>query len=294
MQAGSDRYPKLIAWNGVRLFIPAVWESRVTAPCHLVFEAEFLPLLQLRWHKEPHHSPKDLQRIIAEFSASTTAVIAGDELAAEWRRFEARFQLLACSGDRDGAVTGGIFCCPQCQTIFQFQLLSGNAPRDHEPMSQAVGDCLATLSCHGHREELWRIHDFSLITPPPFALTDYCFKAGLTSLSFDAQDLTLETCTLAPADVRLNRQSLAEILRTLAAVPDLDLRQDNDPESCEGFRSPGIANRAILRMRRRKPFIEARIRHDSARNRLLTLILSSARPIPATMLPALAGDYAIV
>ncbi|KJR99924.1 MAG: hypothetical protein VR65_14805 [Desulfobulbaceae bacterium BRH_c16a] len=294
MQVGNSQHTRLIAWNGVRLVIPEFWETRVAAPCHLVFEEEFQPLLQLRWQKKTDNSPKNLQQIISAFSEQAETVIATGELTGQWLQHESKFEIFACSGDKNGTLSGGIFCCPKCHTLFQFQIFTDTQPVRRQASGNAIVNCLATLSCHGHREELWRIQDFSLSTPPAFSLTDYSFGAGLTRLSFHTHDLKLDTCKLAPADVRLSRQSLAEILLTLTAAPDLEIRESPDTESCEGFRTPGITSRVLLRMRRNKPFVRAGIRHDSTHNRLLALVITGSRPIPGDMLPTLAGNYAIV
>lgn len=288
MQSGSSEHTTLIGWNGVRLTVPAMWETRVNAPCHLIFEDEFLPILQLRWDTI-HSSPKDLQQIAAAFAERAETVILAEELAPEWRQLKNKFQILTCSGDKEGTPTGGLFRCPQCHALFQFQVFP-----DHMPVTTLTSDCLATLSCHGHREALWRVQDFSLITPQSFGFTGSSFMAGLTRLSFRAGNLTLDTCTLAPADVRLSRQSLAEILLILTATPDLKIRNTENRQTCEGFRSPGIAGRTLLRLRRCKPYVRAKIWHDRPHNRLLALVLTGSRPIPGDILPTLARSYAII
>lgn len=278
-----------IAWNGVRMIIPACWETRVSAPYHLVFEDDFRPVLQLRWHRHSGHSRKEVEKMAAAFTDRDETAIVSGAPAFEWRQLEERFQRVACSGNRDGTITAGIFACPQCHTLFQFQIFAGD-----KPTVESIGDCLATLSCHGHAEVLWRIQDFSLSTPQSFRLTDYSFMAGLTRLAFAAGHLTLETCKLAPADARLNTQSLAEILLSLTAIPDLTTYVDTERKSCDGFRSPGIAGRMLLRLSRVKPFVQAKIWHDSLHNRLLAIVLTGSRPIPGSLLPTLAENYAIV
>ncbi len=292
MRAGSSEHTRLIGWNGVRITIPACWETRVKEPRHLIFEDEFQPMLQLRWDTI-RSSPKDVQRIAAAFTERAETVILADALPPEWRRLEKKFQILACSGNREGTPTGGLFRCPQCHALFQFQVFPDHIP-GHVAVTTSASDCLTTLSCHGHPEPLWRIRDFSLIAPQPFCFTDSSFMAGLTRLSFRAGPLTLDTCTLAPADVRLSRQPLAEILLILTATPDLEIRESEDHQTCEGFRSPGIAGRILLRMRRCNPFVRAKIWHDRPHNRLLALVLTGSRPIPNDLLPTLAGNYAIV
>jgi hypothetical protein len=104
----------------------------------------------------------------------------------------------------------------------------------------------------------------------------------------------LQTCILGPADTRLSRQPLVEIFIILAGIPDLDLVIGEDNNSCEGYRSPTIAKQISFRLRREKPFISAKIWHDTVSNRLLTVMLSSNRPIPMTTTNKICSQYEIV
>ena len=293
-----------IAWNGVRLSIPNRWEPRVAAPCHLIFEAEFQPLLQLRWYRQSGQagrsgrSPAEAQRLAAALAKQNEMIgqkNAGCDLAAPWRQLESRFHILAFSASCEETPSGGVFSCPHCHTLFHFQVFPDKmAAGAMGSVGKAIAESLTTLSCHDHDEDLYRIQDFSLGLPPGFCLTDYAFAPGLTRLSFAAGQLRLEAARLAPADERLRRQSLAEILLAQAGVADLQIRETGEQNSCEGFRDPSIFRRLLLRLRRDRPFVRARISHDPSHNRLLSLILSGSRPLPAGLLPEIAEGYAIV
>jgi hypothetical protein len=289
MKSGDNLNSRLVAWNGVRLSPPVTWEPRVAGIRHLVFEEEFQPLLQIRWQREAKATADTLHRIARDIAGPTGSVLSAKEAPALWHPLGEKFQLLVSAGGGENGVTGGVCFCRKCRTLLQFQVFSGtNRSR------QEVGQCLATLSCHGEQDTLWRIQDFSLATPRSFALIDYNFAAGLTRLSFADRDQRLQTCTLAPADIRLQGSSLADILHTLCGAGNLVMHQDEAGESCEGVRTPGIAGRVLLRLRRAQPYIRARIRHDPARNRLLAVILSANRPIPPALLQSLCNNYEII
>ena len=289
MQTGNNRDTRLIAWNGIRFSTPAVWETRVNEACHLIIENQFEPVLQLRWNKKKHYSPREVRRITATFTAQAQGILSVAEISQQWLPFIEKYQPIVCSRDEEGNFSGGVFSCSHCQTLFQFQIFC-----HHQPMAQQISRCLATLSCHGQQENLWRIQDFSLISPPSFALTHYSFKAGMTRLAFCKGYLELEVCKMAPADARLSRQSLAEILCSLTGAPELTVQEDQHKDICEGLRNPGIIDRFLLRMRRHKPFIQAKIWHSRTHNRLLALSLAGSRPIPSDILPTLAANYEIV
>lgn len=291
-----------IAWNGIRLAVPRHWEGRVAAARHLVFESGFKPLLQLRWYQQGSQrgpSPGESQRLAAALAGQGEMIgpPCGNG-AGDWhqlrRQLETRFHLLAMSPGREKVPPGGVFSCPGCQTIFHFQLFPDQHGKGDIGATGEAAACLATLSCHDHAEDLYRIQDFSLSLPPGFDLTDYSFAPGLTRLSFTAGGLQLQAGRLAPADERLQHQSLAAILLAQTGIPDLQLRETAEPDACEGFRQPTLFRRLLLRLRRDRPYVRARIGHDRLHNRLLTLILSGSRPLPAGLLPELAESYAII
>ncbi len=284
----DDTPTRLVAWNGLRLSPPATWEPRVVGARHLVFEEDFQPRLELRWQKRVAASDEELHRLAAGLAGPAGTVGFGAGVPGPWRAINQHYQLYLSRQGGDEIVVGGVFFCRTCQTLVQFQVFHVHHP------GQEVGRWLATLSCHGDRESLWRIQDFSLVTPPAFALTEFNFAAGLSRLSFTDRDLRLDTCKLAPADIRLRHHTLAEILLTLCGAGDLVTRPREDGKSCEAMRTPGIAGRMLLRFRRQKPYLRALIRHDDATNRILAVILTATRRIPPDLLPSLCNRYEIV
>ena len=271
---GIRNKTKLIAWNGIQLQIPSDWDVRVSGNRHLVFEKDFQPQVQIRWEKSAPYTARNPQKRLTQFAAQMGSVIAEDYLPVEMQQLQDIFGMVTCYQEKSGMVKGGVCLCADCHTLVLFQLLSTDPALLGE-----VSDCLSTLMCHNHQETLWRIQDFSLTLPDSYILQNYTFGVGLTRLSFYNAHFLLQTCTLGPADARLTQQTLKEILSTLADTPDLAIAAGDDHYSCEGHRKPTIPRQILFRLRREKPFICAKIRHDIMKNRLLTVILSSNRPI---------------
>ena len=289
MQAKPDHDKRLIAWNGVHLFIPADWDARVAGLRHLVFEKDFQPRLQLRWEKPARLGPQALQEQSRRYAGRMGSLIAEDDLPPELWQLRDTFGVVSCYRGASGKIEGGSFLCTDRRSLVLFQLLSPAS----SPLPEA-SDCLATVSCRDQAESLWRIQDFSLTTPASYQLNDYTFGAGLSRLSFRGADLLLQTCTLGPADMRLGRHPLAEILAILTGTPDLETVTSEDAQSCSGHRSPTIVRQLFLRLRREKPFIRAKIWHDAGSNRLLAVVFSSNRPIHLTTILNLCGQYEIL
>lgn len=287
--AGTGQGNRLIAWNGVRLHIPTAWEVRVSGQRHLVFEKDFQPQLQIRWEKLVQHTPRYLQKRLSKFASQLGSIIPDNLFPTEFEQLKDNFGLVTCFQDERGMVKGGICLCPDCHTLVLFQMLSTDPA-----ILREVSLCLTAFSCHDHSEILWSVQDFSLCLPVSFILKDYTFGAGLTRFSFCSSDLFLQTCTLGPADIRLSRQPLVEIFITLTGTPDLELVLGEDNTSCEGYRTPTIPKQIFYRLRREKPFIRAKIWHDTVSNRILAVVLSSNRPIPMTTTHKICSHYEIV
>lgn len=289
IQAQPGKTKKLIAWNGIQMHIPADWEVSVSGPQHLIFEKDFAPLIQIRWENPANQTPHYSEEQLANIASRMGAIISDNDFPPALQQVKDIFVQMICYKDEGGMVGGAILLCANTQTLILLQLL---VPA--RSILQEVSDCLATLSCRKNTETMWRMQDFSLITPLSFLLKDYTFGAGLTRLSFYSSDLLLQTCKLAPADIRLERQSLAEILITLANTSDLDIVTTKDNISCAGSRTPAIIKQVFFRLRREKPFVRAKIWHNTVANRLLAIVLSSNRPISQSITDQICRHYEII
>ena len=291
MQDKTDEDTRLIAWNGVQLYIPITLEARVSGLRHLVFEKDFQPQLQIRWEKPAQHSPDYLQKRSLHFAEQMGSIIPDKEVPPQFQQIKIIFDRVTCFGNENGMIEGGILVCSDQHTLVLFQIFSP------EPkLLTEVNDCLSKFSCRNHTDSLvlWRIQDFILTLPDSYILKDYTFGAGLTRLSYFKPDLLLQICKLGPADSRLHDQSLEKILITLTDTADLDLIPDQDGDSLEGLRAPNISQQVLFRLRREKAFIRTNIWHDIAKNRLLSVVLSSNRPIPPATLHEICRQYAIL
>ncbi len=291
MQGKTNRATRLIAWNGIQLYIPMEWEARVSGLRHLVFEKDFQPQLQIRWEKPSQQDPDYLQKRSVHFAEQMGTIISEKEVPPQFQQVKNIFGRVTCYRNESGMLEGGILVCTDHHTLVLFQIFSAD-PK----LLKEVNDCLSELSCGNHTETMmsWRIQDFSLTLADSYILKDYTFGAGLTRLSFFKSDLFLQICKLGPADRRLDDQSLEKILITLADTADLELIPDEGGDTFEGSRAPTISQQVLFRLRREKPFIRTKIWHDSANNRLLAVVLSSNRPILPATLHEICGQYAII
>ncbi len=291
MTAEKKMQDRQIGWNGIRLTVPAAWETRLGGHNHLIFEADFSPLLEIRWQKSSKRKSSRSQSIFKRIKKTVTALHEKD-LPLEWSFLEDRYYVNCYSKLNDLSFDTGVCVCRQCQTLLLFQLSS-----QEKKNGQLLVNCLKSLSCHHCEADdptFWSLQDFQLKLPPSYSLIDYSFAPGLTRISFRSRHIVLHTCKLAPADARLTSQPLEKILKSLADIPDLPVQFGKNENICMGHRTPTIGRQLILRFKRIKPFVLAEIRHDSANNRLLAIILESLRPIPPETSQSIYNNYEII
>ncbi len=296
-QTAPAKANRFIGWNGVQLHIPDNWEVRVSGLRHLIFEKDFQPQLQVRWEEPAQSKPSALQKRATHFASRMGRIIEENNFPPAWRQLRDVFRLVTCYEGASGMLEGGIFLGTDDHTLVLFQLFlpdRSSAPGPDQALFAEIRDSLTTIVCRDDAENLWRMQDFSLTLPDSYKLQDYTFAAGLTRMSFTKADLFMQTCKLGPADSRLVQQSLKEILLTLVGTADLQTITDEDNTSCEGFRNPTIGKQVLLRLRREKSFIRAKIWHEIAGNRLLAVVLVSNRPIPLTTIHDICRHYAII
>ena len=279
-----------IGWNGIRLAIPGTWEGRLGGHNHLIFEENFSPLLEIRWQKTQKRKSPRSQSVFKRIK-KTAAELYEKDLPSDWSFLKNGYDV-TCYGKQDNLPFDTAICvCKQCQTLLLFQL-----NRKRAETGSLLVNCLKSLSCHTTADEqvFWSLQDLQLQLPSNYSLIDSSFAPGLTRISFRSRHIILHTCKLAPADARLSNQSLAEILRSLADMPDLPVQYSEDDNFCMGQRTPAIGRQLLIRFKRKKPFVRAEIRHDTANNRLLAVILESLRPIPPETSESIYNNYEII
>jgi len=263
-----------IGWNGLRLTSPRDWEVIVSNPEHLLFEEDFEPVLQIRWKNIGVLTEKSWSKKSREWWDNLDLTSREAALPLELQALNDIFTHVRYFRGKGPMESGGVCYCSHCNTVIIFQQLSGTSSR-----LTKLSQTLTSICCHGFDETLWQIQDFSLKTPLGVQLTDYSFKAGLSRLSFSANNYSLQICRLGQATTRLATESLKNSLLTLAGTRELQVEMSSGDTQCHASRCPGLGKQVLLRMRKEKPFMEARIWKVVEHDRLLACVFSSTRPL---------------
>jgi len=290
MLSEKTQTTRQVGWNGIRLATHSSWETHIGGQNHLIFEKDFTPLLEIRWQKTGKKNNPNSKSILRRIQKAD-GKLHKKKLPSEWSFLGDNYHV-TCYGKLENLpFDTGVSVCKHCQTILLFKL--SNQTKES---AQLLKNCLKTISCHTAAGEpvLWSLQDFQLRLPQRYTLIDYSLVAGLSRISFSHQKIVLHTCKLAPADTRLTSQPLEEILRSLTGIPDLQVKIRNEGKICDGWRTPTIARQVAIRFQRKKPFVQAKIRHDISSNRLLAVVLESIRPIPPETGQIISDNYEIV
>ena len=284
---------KELAWNGVRLTVPAAWEPGRIGERHLLIESEAGPAMEIKWGpvrgRFSHH--RHLQRL-RKTAGGRGAGVKPCPLPAGWKEALGRFE---ASGFCWAAATGAILYCPRSRTggLVQFFHPAGGA--NFLPSAGAVLD---TLRFHdGTGPVRWAVFDIRAELPPHFSLVRHRFQPGRFILEFAAGRCRIDLYRWAPAAVLLKDRDLARFAHTLAELGPLRLQAEDGagPATVEGRSPPpeGIGARLAARLGLRS-VCRARLWHLPEHNRILGLRMEDRGAIAPGLWERVNRTYGVV
>lgn len=280
-----------IGWNDLRFSLPAAWEVIVAGPRHLLVEDRLQPMVEIRWERDGAASTESVYLGAVRQLAGSGRTVARRVPPEPYRTTLAHLDVTGLSWQHERQLDGLVWQCRQCGTIIFCSL--GDASRE---AGSAVARLLASLDCRHEPGEpaLWSVQDFRLLLPPGYSYVDSTFAAGLSRLAFSGHNLQLQFCRLAPASARLGVGSLACHLRTMLGSPETEEILTETEQAHEQRNRPSAGRRLMARLARKPVFRWGRIWHDSAHDRLLSLVAASSRPIDLETVRHLCRYYEIL
>lgn len=282
-----------LCWNGLSLQLADGWQASVRGHRHLLIEQDFQPLVEIRWEKnEGRPMAAVLPEICRKLSAAHGARVI---------ELEPPSPSLGATNDRNRLAWLGranttspevlLWLSPSGQTLALLHLAGLS------PAAPACLPALLTSLCDSATDPAigeWRVQDISFQPPPTFVLEDFRMAAGLTSIGFNEAGSTLIYYRLAPAKEHLRQNTLPAILARLDQPSSQRQGCCETPDSCERQVVPiGFSARLMARLTRRQAYRWSRIWHLPSANRLLAVVLTSKKPIPAELPDSLCRHYAI-
>ncbi|WP_300158743.1 hypothetical protein [Solidesulfovibrio sp.] len=279
MTATEAAATETVAWNGLRLPVPADWRPTRLGLGYLYFEDDDGPAFEFKWRAGAGREGME-----AALKALTPKGLAtsGGELPPAWLDALADFELMPLSWRRDGrAGLGAALFCPECGLAAVFQAYGGQGGPD--PARQAaVAAALAGMTHHDPGPPAFSLYGLSFAAPPGFVLAAFGFAPGRFSLDFAAPGRRLDVVRLAPADVLLAGASLADAAARTFSLEDGAVREEGGLAGCPAVwlaRRQGTGLGQVLARRLGRPGRLAVLRHDAGANKLLGAALTAAVPV---------------
>ncbi len=280
---------KEIGWNGLRLKCPQGWDVIVSDDHHLLFEEDFRPVLELRWHTSSGNSASSTKAILRNLRKDSQ-LIPAKALPPPWLEATSGYDVYLLLEGKEKKSRAALLNCKECGTSLLFYFFE-TLPPTHEDITTLFN----SLYCHKKIDEkaVWAIQDFRFSLNDTYQLDTYNFGAGLTRISFTHGSLILHICRLAPASQRLQSSSLAQLLMILGDV-EIDEQEIIQTDAMISHsKHPSIFKQILDRFKRKLPFHEMVLRHHHECDRLTGLFIFDKKPIPATYAEEILDSYEI-
>jgi len=281
-----------IGWNSVHLSCPPEWETIVSGDTHILFEKEFQPVFELRWHEEKRHSKKSIDATLHKI-AKETGLLVQESLPPHWKKLTETYALKLLADNETRDLQAAILICKECGTTLLLYFFNDLATAHHWTLTEVI----SSIRCHKENDnsmDLWAIQDFQVRIPETFTLSGHNFGAGLSRLSFTDSGLTMHLCRLAGAEQRLQAAPMTTLLNLLG---DLDIKEHEmlaTEDSVTHCSYPSIFQQIRSRIKRKAPFHWVTLRHHPEHDRLSGLFFFDKKPIPEELVKTILESYEIL
>ena len=289
-----------VAWNGVRLEVPANWEIGEIGRQHLFLETIDGPKLEIKWGPvKGRFSPRaQLKRLAASQGRKLRKDLHEVALPTAWAQVLSRFESVGFLWRSGTGTIGGrgiVLYCPACRqaTLLQFY----RAPFDR-PIPYATR-LLASFVDHTNRPlSTWAVFDVHMKIPAEYVLKAFRFETGFYELAFSSRASKLTLQRWSPADVLLGHDGLSGFERKYLAYstkrPVKFKTRSTDIVEVEDRQPKAILQRLIHHLRRQPLYIRERLWHEADKNRILGVRLEGREPIDSQHLHSICTSYGTI
>ncbi len=277
-----------IAWNGVSIVVPKLWEAKAIGVNHLHLEDNFQPVLEMRWQQKFTKKVDDnIRRVVIRLEKTTSRKLHQVPLPESYLSKLNSFSI-QCYSTKVNGEPQYVFLYNEQHAVFVILQFVVSKKGVHPLQS------IDKIECSPQNDpQYWSIQDFCFFIPSSFTLLNHTMDAGFTTLNFKNSSTQLHLCRLAPATMRLQHNSLQEILSSLLGL-EKSLEEMSVSESGVQYeRNPSLLHQILLRMRRKKPFIRSKIWHDEENDRLLGVFMEAKQPIDVKTHEMICSSYEI-
>jgi len=280
---------KLVSWNSITLTVPSSWQAIVSDSCHLIFEHKFEAVFEIKWKEvDPHDFSSLSKSSIDQWQKLSGHPLKKCTLQTKNYELFEQFDVSAYTSMKDSPQV--IFLCNHQHRMFVMLQFLAPYGKNHPLDSIYKINCLPKTN----NSQLWAIQDFRFMIPGKYQYTGHTIKAGLTVIHFSYKKWVAHICRVASASIRLNQNTASEILSSLIG-PDVSGVAEMISDTKVRYSStPSVLRQILLRLQKKKPFVEATLRHDPINDRLLCVILEGTQPIDLQEFGLIEEEYEIL
>lgn len=290
---------KQIAWNGMRLMVPADWQIARLGLSHVVLERDGQPVLEIKWGRPrgAFSAQRHLRRLARQNGLSPGKELVPETSRPGWQEALYGYQVSGFSWQKQGMNGRGVIVhCPVCRTVTLIQFLFAGA----FPADRLVARILSSFRDHSQdQRRLWAIYDIQALLPESFCLVRHQVLPGAFNLDFSGpQAVRLSLYRFAPASVLLAQTTLAEFARNrLALGPDPEPVTCRAKDDCLDFSLPvqaGLWQRIKGWQGGASAECRARVWHVPQHNRLLAVRLEAGKDRLNDLMERICAAYGCV
>ena len=290
---------KTVAWNGISMRVPSLWEVNSLAKFYLQLEDGMGPVLELKWQQvKGVFSHQDHLQKLARHSRSVTGLsFQQTSLPEEWRQALRHFET-QCFEWQGGEINGKgvVLYCPASQ---QASLLQFYQQRGVDGSEVHLG-VLDSFRDHCEQGMLrWSLFGLNALVPKSFELVRYRFEPGHYQLEFKDPQKCVDLNRWGPADLLLRKSDLRHWFEKrcneLGWCRVASIREQNYQGrpalygKSRGSDTPAV--RLWARISRQLPNVWMRIWHLSPQNQILGVAARGLKSLDEPLLEEICRNY---
>ena len=290
---------KTVAWNGISMRVPSLWEVSFLAKSYLQLDDGMGPVLELKWQQvKGVFSHQDHLQKLARHSRSVTGLsFQQTSLPEEWRQALRHFET-QCFEWQGGEIKGKgvVLYCPASQqaSLLQFYQQRGV---DGSEVHLGVLDSFRDRCEQGMLR--WSLFGLNALMPKSFELVRYRFEPGHYQLEFKDPQKCVDLNRWGPADLLLRKSDLRHWFEKRCKELDwcrvASIREQNYQGrpalhgKNRGSDTPAV--RLWARISRKLPNVWVRIWHLSSQNQILGVAARGLKSLDEPLLEEICKNY---
>lgn len=277
-----------IDWNGISLQVPTNWQPVVILNDYLLFEDQYLPILELKWQQvrgrlAPERILKQLRKAVGKKSSVSNWSPPGS-----WQEALNHFNWLGFQWqDEDIFGKGLLLYCNNCNraTLLQFYM-------QHPDRNEACLHLLQSLFDHPTGDsQQWSIYDIFFSLPVDATLQSQEFLTGSYRISFQLDKLFFSLLRFKPARILLADIGLTGFGQRLLKNGEQQVDEQEDSRLACWRKQGSRWQRFKTRLRRQQADHFLCLHHIPEKNVLLGVQAKSNQPIDETTIQTIIRNY---